>query len=54
MSRAYDARQHAIVAYPEDREAAVSLFLNFLDISEEDFSYEFNQTAEEYIFAKTG
>ena len=50
MSRAYDARQHAISAHPENKEYAVQLFLDYLDISESDFEYEFNQTAEQYIF----
>lgn len=50
MSRAYDAKQAALQAYPEDREAATDLFLGYLDLSEDDFEYEFNQPAEEYIF----
>ena len=50
MSRAYDAKQHALAAHSEDKEAAVSLFLDYLDCCENDFEYEFNQTAEEYIF----
>lgn len=52
MSRAFDARQEALDAHPEDKEKAVRLFLTFLNISESDFTYEFNQTAEEYIFGK--
>jgi hypothetical protein len=50
MSRAFDARQTAIVAYPEDQEAGADLFLDYLDISETDFIYEFNQTPKEYIY----
>lgn len=50
MSRAYDAKQHALKAYPDDREKAIDLFLDYCDISESDFEYEFNQSPEEYIF----
>lgn len=52
MSRAFDARQHANKAHPDNKEEAVRLFLDYLDISESDFTYEFNQTPEEYIFGK--
>ena len=52
MSRAFDAKQHALAAHSDDKENAVYLFLDFLDCSESDFEYEFNQTAEEYIFGK--
>lgn len=51
MSRAYDAKQHALSAHPEDRDKAIGLFLGYLgDFSEDDFQYEFNQSVEEYIF----
>lgn len=50
MSRAYDARQAVLSAYPLDKEAAVDLFLGYCDCSEEDFLYENNQTPEDYIF----
>lgn len=50
MSRAYDAKQEALKAYPEDNERAVNLFLNYLGCSDDDFKYEFNQSAEQYIF----
>ena len=50
MSRAFDAKQHALAAHKEDRDKAVGLFLDYLDISESDFEYEFNQSAEAYIF----
>lgn len=50
MSRAFDAKHVALKAHPEDRAAAVDLFLGYLDISHSDFKYEFNQSAEEYIF----
>lgn len=50
MSRAFDAKQQALSAYHDDKVMAVDLFLNYLDISESDFMYEFNQSAEEYIF----
>ena len=50
MSRAYDAKQEALQAYPDCKESAVDLFLGYLDISESDFEYEFNQTAKDYIF----
>jgi len=50
MSRAFDAKEQAIAAYPNDKEKAIDLFFSYLDCSESDFEYEFNQTAEEYIF----
>ena len=52
MSRAYDARQQAISAYPdiEDKFLGISLFLGYLDISSEDFEFEFNQTVEDYLY----
>lgn len=50
MSRAYDAKQAAIAAYPEDKESGVVLFLGFLGCSENDFEYENNQTPEQYIY----
>lgn len=52
MSRAYDAKQAALKAYPNDREAAVDLFMGYLECGESDFIYEFNETPEEYIFGK--
>lgn len=52
MSRAYDAKQAALKAYPEDRESAVDLFISFLDMDTVDFEYEFNMTEEEYVFGK--
>jgi len=50
MSRAYDAKQEALAAHSDNKEDAVNLFLGYLDCSEDDFEYEFNQTAECYIF----
>lgn len=50
MSRAFEAKQAALKAYPDDKESAVDLFLNYIDISQSDFEYEFNQTPEDYIF----
>jgi len=52
MSRAYDAKQAALAAYPEDKEGAVILFLDFLACSESDFVYENNQSPKEYIFGE--
>lgn len=52
MSRAYDAKQAALAAYPDDREKGVDLFLNYINISESDFLYEesYVNTVEEYIY----
>ncbi len=50
MSRQYDAKQEALKAYPNDRAAGVEMFLGYLDISEDDFAYEENQSAESYIY----
>ena len=52
MSRSYDAKQQALMAHPTNREAAVDLFLGYVDMSESDFEYEFSMTPEEYIFGK--
>jgi hypothetical protein len=52
MSRQYDAKQQALKAYPNDREAGVDLLLNYLEVSEEDFIYEEKMTPEEYIYGK--
>ena len=52
MSRTYDAMQAAKSAYPNDKEEGVELFLGFLGCSEEDFKYENNQTAEQYIYGE--
>lgn len=49
MSRAYDAKQFAL-ASTGNREVAIDLFLGYLDVSESDFQYEFNQSPEKYIF----
>lgn len=50
MSRAFDAKQHALAAYPDDREAGASLFLGYLDMSDSDFEYEFGESAIKYIY----
>jgi len=50
MSRAFDAKKHALAAYPEDRAKAVDLFLDYCELNESDFQYEFNETPEQYIF----
>ena len=50
MSRAYDAKQMALQAYPTQREDAIDLFMGIIDISEDDFEFEFNQTPEQYLF----
>lgn len=54
MSRQYDAKQAALKAYPENRKAGVELFLDFLDMSEHDFTYDECCTPIDYIYgAKT-
>lgn len=52
MSRAFDAKQAALKAYPIDREAGAQLLLEFLDASESDFAYEEGMSPEEYIYGK--
>ena len=52
MSRQYDAKQEALSAYPNDREKAVSLFKNFIDMDTVDIEYEIGMSCEEYIFGK--
>lgn len=48
MSRQYDAKQHALRCRAKSE--GVELFLNFLDISEDDFEAEEGMSAEEYIY----
>ena len=52
MSRMYDAKQEALKAYPNNREAAIDLFLGYLDAEEDEFKHEMGQTPEEYLFGK--
>jgi hypothetical protein len=52
MSRQFDAKQEALKAYPNDKEAGVNLFMAYLDMSENDFVYEEGMTPEEYIYGK--
>jgi hypothetical protein len=52
MSRAYDAKQAALKAHPNDEEAAVDLFIGYLGCSESDFIYEENMSPRDYIFGK--
>ena len=52
MSRQYDAKQEALKAYPNDREAGVRLLLDYCNVSEKDFIYEEGMTPEEYIYGK--
>jgi len=47
---AFDAKHAVLKAHPSDREAGVQLFLEYLDVSEEDFVYEEAMTPEEYIY----
>ena len=49
MSRQYDAKHHVLKAYPDDREAGVNLFLEYLNVSADDFAYEEGMSPEEYI-----
>lgn len=50
MSRQFDAKQAVLKAHPDDHEAGVQLFLEYLDVSEKDFVYEEGRTPEEYIY----
>ena len=50
MSRQFDAKQHVLKVYPDDREAGVDLFLDFLNVGLDDFAYEEGMSAEEYIY----
>ncbi len=50
MSRVFEAKQEALSEHPEDREKAIDLFLGYIYLSESNFKYDFNQSAEEYIF----
>lgn len=50
MSRTYDAKNAALKAHPTNRKAAINLFLEYLNVSQDDFFHEENMTAEEYIF----
>jgi hypothetical protein len=50
MSKQFDAKQAALKAYPEDREAAVDLFVGYIGIDIDEIEYENGMTCEEYIF----
>ena len=50
MSRAYDAKQFTIAAFPIREDGAVEFFLDWLDMSESDFTYEFKMSASDYIY----
>jgi hypothetical protein len=50
MSKQFDAKQAALKAYPEDREAAIDLFVGFIDMDIDEIEYENGMTCEEYIF----
>ncbi len=50
MSRQYDAKQHALQC--RTKSDGVELFLDFLNISEDDFEAEEGMSAEEYIYGK--
>lgn len=52
MSRQFDAKAAALKAYPNDKEAGVQLFLEYLDGNESDFRYEEGVSPEEYIYGK--
>jgi len=52
MSKTYDAKLHALKAYPDDKESCVDLFLDYLEISRSDFEYNENNTVEDYLFGK--
>jgi len=51
MSRQFDAKQYALTA--RTRCDGVELFLNYLNISEDEFEYSEGMTAEEYIYGKS-
>ncbi len=50
MSKAFEAKKHVLKAYPIKSNAAISLFLDYIEMSESDFEYEFNESAETYIY----
>ena len=50
MSRQYDAKQHVLKIYPDNKYEGVNLFLDYLDVGLDDFEYEEGMTAEEYIY----
>ena len=52
MSRTFDAKHAALKAYPNDRNAGVQLFLEYLNANASDFIYEEGMTPEEYIYGK--
>lgn len=52
MSRAYDAKQAALSAHPENREAAIDLFIGYINMDCSDIEYELGMPVEEYIFGE--
>jgi len=50
MSRAYDAKQAALKAHPNDRESAIDLFIGYVGMDCSDIEYELGESVEKYIF----
>ena len=50
MSRQFDAKQQALSAYPDDREAAIDLFIGYMGMDCSDIEYELGMSVEKYIF----
>ena len=50
MSRQYEAKQQALAAFPDDREAAIDLFVGYIGMDCSDIEYELGMSSEKYIF----
>ena len=52
MSLQFDVKRgiNKLIENPEDKEVAVQLLLDAIEMSEEDFEYENGETPGEYLF----
>jgi hypothetical protein len=54
MSRAYDAKQSVLSAWPNDMRKGLDLFYTIMDCSASDFRHEWNQGGAEYCYGEAG
>ena len=54
MSQQFEVKKAIIelIKDPQNKDKAVNLFMSAIDIDEEDFEYENDQTPEEYLFGE--
>lgn len=50
MSRVFDGKERALQTFPNDRESAADLLLDYLDINIDEFFFNEGMSPEAYIF----